>query len=87
MIKLKQDNDNTVTLIKEMESKDRFLGIEIKVSEKFGFVGLVVMDLATGDTIDLDLQLNSSPVDFEMVMTSNDNAFARLNKNGVEPME
>ena len=46
-------------LIKEMESKDRCLGIEIKVSEKFGFVGLVVMDLATGDTIDLDLQLNS----------------------------
>jgi hypothetical protein len=81
MMKLKQENDN-VTLIQEIEYKDRCLEIEIKVSERFGFVSMLVTDMDTGNAIDLDLQLNSSPVDFEMIMTSNDNAFAKLTKNG-----
>jgi hypothetical protein len=85
MLKLKEENGK-VSIIQEIEYKDRCLGIEVRISEKFGFVDLVVTDMATGDSLDLDVQLNSSPLQLEAEMTSNDTVFARLVKEGVEPI-
>jgi len=83
MMKLKQENGK-ISIIQEIEYKDRCLGIEVRISEKHGFVDMVITDLATGDSLDLDVQLNSSPLQLEAIITSNDTTFARLLNDKVE---
>ena len=80
-MKLKNEN-RTLTIEKEFEFKDRHLTVEVKINARFGCVDVVVTDNATGDSIDLDMQLNSSPIEMEAILTSCDNTFARLTKNG-----
>ncbi len=75
------DGVNVVT--QEMEFGGKVMQIEVRISEKYGFVQTNITDNLTGDTIDLDVQLSDKPY-LEANLTSGDEVFGKLTEEGFE---
>jgi hypothetical protein len=80
------DQDGATTLTKNIDWQDKNLDIQLRISERFGFVEVLITDNATGEAIDLDIQLENVN-DIQAVLSSNDDTYARLDKTGVQPLE
>lgn len=76
------DNNGVISLTKEIETKNKYLTVEVRISEKFGFVNIVITDNATGQSLDLDIQLKEAK-DLEAILTSDDKVIGTLTKFGM----
>ena len=76
-----------VTVIsQEMEFCGKVINVEVRISETYGFVRTVLTDNATGQDIDLDMQLTCESLDeenMEVELTSNDECFIKIDKDGI----
>ncbi len=85
-------NDNpegSLVLTKEIETKGKYLTVEVRIGEKYGFVDVVITDNATGKSIDLDIQLTEvkeqfQPDAIEAVLTTNDKVIGTLTNDGID---
>lgn len=75
------DGVNVVT--QEMEFGGKVMTVEVRISEKYGFVRTVVTDHQTGQEVDLDMQLNDTK-NLEFALTSSDDVFGKLTEEGFE---
>jgi len=78
------DGVNTIT--QEMEFDGKVLTVEVRISEKYGFVDMNVTNHATGDDINLDVQLEKggSSASLEARMTTCDNDIGTLTRDGFD---
>ena len=78
------DKDGVITLTKEIETKGKYLTVDLRIGEKFGFVDVVITDNATGKSLDLDIQLLNETDDLEAVLTSDDKVIGKLTNDGLD---
>ena len=85
-------NDNpegSLVLTKEIETKGKYLTVEVRIGEKYGFVDVVITDNATGKSIDLDIQLTEvkeqfQPDAIEAVLTTMAKVIGTLTNDGID---
>lgn len=75
-------NDGVNVVTQEMEYDGKVLTVEVRISEKYGFVDVTVNNHATGDGIDLDVQFEKGTDNIEAALTSNDELIGTLDKDG-----
>jgi len=78
-------NDGVNVVTQEMEFNGKVLSVEVRISEKFGFVDMNIVDHATGDSIDLDVQLSKDEdKPLEATLTTGDEEIGTINKEQFE---
>lgn len=81
-------NDGVNVVTQEMEYGGKCFTVEVRISEKYGFVQTNITDHGTGDDLDLELQLGNTtkPTDeLEAAVTSGDDEVGTLRKDGFYP--
>lgn len=77
------DNNGVISLTKEIETKGKFLAVEVRIGEKYGFIDVVITDNATGKSIDLDISILIKD-DLEAVLTTDDKVIGTLTNDGID---
>lgn len=67
---------NTIT--QEMEFDGKVLTVEVRISEKYGFVDMNITNHATGNDLTLDVQLEKGVDELEARMTTGDEEIGTL---------
>jgi len=79
------DNNGVISLTKVIETKGKHLTVEVRIGEKYGFVDVVITDNATGQSLDLDIQLTEfNPDAIEAVLTTDDKVIGTLTNDGID---